>query len=146
MNDYEEQLQDIASKRWEETNPEGITARFIKKGTVSREKILALKPGRELNFVVAKYVLGHEVVTDKSLGELERLEASDGSSIWSNPLCYSEDNEAAQDVVCAMMDKGYLDAPTWDQFGDGAYTPAEAICKQALLRVLEQHIISRQKS
>ena len=138
MNDYEEQLEDLASSKWEETNPEGITARFIEEGTVSREKILAMKPGRELNFIVAKYVLGHVVVTDKSLGELERLKASDGTSLWAIPLCYSEDNEAAQNVVCAMMDKGYLDAPKWDQFGDGAYTPAEAICKQALLRILER--------
>ena len=136
MEDYEEQIQDIASSKWEETNPEGIIARFNEKGKASREEILAMKPGRELNIVVAKFVLGHEVVADKSLGELERLEHSDGS-VWSIPLCYSEDHEAAQNVVSAMMDKGYLDAPKWDQFGDGAYTPAEAICKQALLRILE---------
>ena len=137
MDDYEEQVQDIASSKWEETNPEGIIARFNEKGGASRQEILAMKPGRELNIVVAKYVLGHDVVADKSLGELERLEDSD-SSIWSIPLCYSEDYEAAQNVVCAMMDMGYLDAPKWDQFGDGAYTPAEAICKQALLCMLEK--------
>jgi hypothetical protein len=137
MDDYEEHLEDIASTKWEETNPEGIIARFNEKGSVSREEILAMKPGRELNFIVAKYVLGHDVVTDESLGELERLEGKEGS-IWSIPSRYSEDDEAAQDVVCAMMDMGYLDAPKWDEFGDGAYTPAEAICKQALLRVLEQ--------
>ena len=137
MNEYEEQVEDVASSKWEETNPEGIIARFIEKGSVSREEILAMKPGRELNFIVARYVLGHDVVTDRSLGELERLEDSH-SSIWSVPLCYSEDYEAAQNVVCAMMDKGYFDAPKWDQFGDGAYTPAEAICKQALLRILEE--------
>ena len=137
MDDYEEQLEDITSKKWEETNPEGIIARFNEKGDVSREEILAMQPGRELNIIVAKYVLGHEVVTDKALGELERLESDDGS-IWDIPLCYSEDNEAAQKVVCAMMDRGYLDAPKWDQFGDGAYTPAEAICKQALLCILGQ--------
>ena len=130
-------MEDVASSKWEETKPEGIIARFNEKGSVSKEEILAMKPGRELNFIVAKYVLGHEVVTDKSLGELERLESSDGS-IWSIPMFYSEDYEAAQNVVCAMMDKGYLDAPKWDQFGDGAYTPAEAICKQALLRILER--------
>jgi len=138
MDDYEEELEDIAGSKWEETNPEGIIARFNEKGYASREKILEMKPGRELNIIVAKYVLGHEVITDKSLGELERLKDRDGSSVWSTLLGYSEDNKAAQDVVCAMMDKGYLDAPKWDQFGDGAYTPAEAICKQALLRILEQ--------
>lgn len=137
MDNYEEQLQDIASNKWEETNPEEITARFGEKGYASRERILAMKPGRELNIIVAKFVLGHEVVADKTLGELERLESNDGS-VWDIPLCYSEDNEAAQKVVCAMMDKGYLDAPKWDQFGDGAYTPAEAICKQALLCIWEQ--------
>ena len=137
MDNYEEQLQDAASNKWEETNPKGIIARFNQKGNASREKILAMKPGRELNIIVAKYVLGHDVVTDKFLGEAERLEGSDGS-IWSILLGYSEDNEAAQNVVCAMMDKGFLDAPKWDQFGDGAYTPAEAICKKALLCILEQ--------
>jgi len=137
MDDYEEQVEDIASSKWEETNPEGIIARFNEKGGASREEILAMKPGRELNIIVAKYVLGHEVITDKSLGEMERLEGRDGS-IWAIPLRYSEDHEAAQDVVCAMMDRGYLDAPKWDQFGDGAYTPTEAICKQALLCILEQ--------
>jgi hypothetical protein len=138
MDDLEEQLQDIASDKWEETNPEGIIAQFNQKGKASREKILAMKPGRELNIIVAKYVLGYDVVTDKFLGELERQKDSDESSIWSIPLGYSEDNEAAQNVVCAMMDKGFLDAPRWDQFGDGAYTPAEAICKKALLCILEQ--------
>ena len=137
MDDYEEHLEDIASSKWEETNPEGIIARFNEKGSVSREEILAMKPGRELNFIVAKYVLGHDVITDQSLGELERLEGREGS-IWSIPSRYSEDDEAAQDVVCAMMDMGYLDAPKWDEFGDGAYTRAEAICKQALLRILER--------
>ena len=72
------------------------------------------------------------------MGEMERLSGDDGGSIWSNPVCYSEDYKAAQSVVCAMMDKGHFDAPNWDQFGDGAYTPAEAICKQALLRILEK--------
>ena len=138
MDNYEEELQDIAGNKWEETNAEGIIAQFNQKGNASREKILAMKPGRVLNIIVAKYVLGHDVVTDKSLGEVERLKDSDESSVWSILLSYSEDNEVAQDVVCAMMDKGYLDAPKWDQFGDGAYTPAEAICKQALLCILEQ--------
>ena len=137
MDNCEEQLKDVASKKWEENNPKGIIARFNQKGNASREKILAMKPGRELNIIVAKYVLGHDVVTDKFLGEVERLEDSDGS-IWSILLGYSEDNEAAQNVVCAMMDKGFLDAPKWDQFGDGAYTPAESICKKALLCILEQ--------
>jgi hypothetical protein len=138
MDDFEEQLQDIAGDKWEETNPEGIIARFNQKGNASREKILAMKPGRELNIIVAKYVLGYDVVTDKFLGELERQKDSDESSVWSIPLGYSEDIEAAQDVVSAMMDKGYFEAAKWDQFGDGAYTPAEAICKKALLCILEQ--------
>jgi hypothetical protein len=138
MDNYEEQLQDVASNKWEETNPEGIIAQFNQKGNASREKILAMKPGRELNIIVAKYVLGHDVITDKSLGEMERLKDKDESSVWSLLSGYSEDNETAQNVVSAMMDKGYLEAAKWDQFGDGAYTPAEAICKRALLCILEQ--------
>lgn len=138
MDDYEEELQDIASNKWEETNPEQIIAQFNQKGKASREKILAMKPGRELNIIVAKYIFGHDVITDKSLGEMERLKDRDGCSVWSLLLGYSEDNEAAQDVVSAMMDKGYLEAAKWDQFGEGAYTPAEAICKRALLCILDQ--------
>ena len=138
MDDYEEQIEDIASSKWEETNPEGIIARFNEEGGASKEKILAMNPGRELNFIVAKYVLGRDVVTDKHMGEIERLTDKNSGSVWSYPLCYSEDIEAAQDVVCEMMNRGYLDAPNWDRFGDGAYTPAEAICKRALLCILEE--------
>lgn len=136
MDDYEEQLQDIAGNKWEETDPKEIIARFNQKDNVSREKVLAMKPGRELNIIIAKFVMGHDVVTDKSLGEMERLIDNDGSSVWSILSCYSEDYEAAQDVVSAMMDKGYLEAAKWDQFGSGAYTPPEAICKRALLCIL----------
>ena len=45
--------------------------------------------------------------SDKSLGELERIESNDGS-IWVVLLCYSEDSEAAQKVACAMMDHDIL--------------------------------------
>ena len=100
---------------------------------MTREEILAMKPGRELNMEVAKRVFNREVVCDSTMGDSERFVDDCGESVWSNLMPYSEDISTAEDVVGHMMKLGYNDAATWKDYGGGAYTPAEAICKRALL-------------
>jgi hypothetical protein len=60
----------------------------------------------------------------------------DSSGTWDTLLLYSEDMSAAQLVTERMITLGHKDAVSWDQYGDGIYTRAEAICKRALLVVL----------
>ena len=132
MEDFDE----IAKARWEETKikPEQIITKFKGRSKRVGEAVLALSPGRELNIVVAKYVMGHDIVSDVTLGEVERMVDVEGSVIWSDLQPYSEDEQVAQIVVEQMMDEGHMDALSWHNYGDGRYTPAEAICKQAFIR------------
>jgi hypothetical protein len=103
---------------------------------MTQEEILAMKPGRELNSKVAEEIIGHLVVQDALLGDLEGLLDEDGSHNWNNLQPYSEDIEAADLVVDTMIRLGFEDAVCWADFGDGAFTEAEAICKAALLAKL----------
>jgi hypothetical protein len=103
---------------------------------MTKEEILAMKPGRELNIVVAEVVMKHKVTVDEILGDMERPVDEDGSSVWDNLRPYSEDTSAAQLVVERMITLGHSDAVSWEHYGNGIYTQAEAICKRALLVVL----------
>ena len=103
---------------------------------MTKEQILAMKPGRELSITVAEVVMKHEVVVDEIFGAMERHIANDGSSAYSNLQPYSEDVSAAQLVVERMSTLGYSNAVFWEHYGNGIYTQAEAICKRALLVVL----------
>lgn len=98
--------------------------------------ILEMKPGAELNTLVAKRVMELDIVTDELMGEMVRLVDSQGDSVWGSVMPYSEDLDAAQKVVTEMLARGYSDAETWCDYGEGRYTAAEAICKRALI-VLE---------
>lgn len=99
---------------------------------MTKEEILVMKPGIDLNAKVAEEIMGHVVVEDKMLGLVERL-LDDGQSAWGPPQPYSEDRSVAEAVVQRMLELGYEDAPYWSGFGQGQYTEAEAICKAALL-------------
>jgi len=130
-------FEDIAAARWNEIHPtpEAIIERFKGRNNKVSEAVLILNPGRELDILVAKYVMGHEVVSDAIMGEVEGItDDNDGGIIWSSVQQYSEDMEAAQKVVERMVEEGYLDALSWQSYGDGRYTPAEAICKRAFIR------------
>lgn len=128
-------FEEIASARWNEIDPspEDILERF-RTGGNQAEKVLALNCGKELNVLVAKYVMGHEVVSDCIMGEVEGIRDVDNGTVWSALLEYSEDIEAAQKVVDRMMEEGCMDALVWHTWGNGKYTPAEAICKRAFIR------------
>lgn len=104
---------------------------------MKEKDILAMKPGAKLNAYVAKHVLKHDIIDDEFVGQTERLTDEDGNSVWSEVMPYSEDLSAAQTVVEEMIKRGYSEAPSWEDYGNGIYAPAEAICKRALLAVLE---------
>ncbi len=107
---------------------------------MEQEEILAMQPGDELNGKVAEAIMGDEIIKDKFLGYLERqVDPIDGGSVWSPVRPYSEDISVAELVVNKMVELGYKAAVSWADFGDGKYTEAEAICKAALLAVLEGH-------
>jgi len=101
------------------------------------EEILAMQPGSELNMKVAEKVMGHIVVNDETFGNMERWDTKDGGGVWDLIDYYSEDISVAALVVDKMIEMGYEDAIYWVDFGEGKYTDAEAICKAALLAVLE---------
>jgi hypothetical protein len=120
---------------------------------MTKEEILAMKPGIELNIAVAERVLGHAIKNDEVMGYMERItfkksnqsssgtgntctNPQEGDSIWGAVEPYSEDISAAKVVIDRMLDIGYKDANTWADFGDGKFTEAEAICKAALIAVL----------
>lgn len=106
---------------------------------MTREEILAMKPGRELNEKVAREVIGGTVTEDATLGWMEGFPDEDGNHVWDVLNPYSEDLSAAERVVDEMIAEGFDDAVYWADFGDGAYTEPEAICKRALLTVLGDH-------
>ncbi|MDD5093244.1 MAG: hypothetical protein PHV74_02550 [Dehalococcoidia bacterium] len=133
MEQFDDMLSEIAKNKWQETEVKEIVGKLKGKGKLNREEILAMRPGRELNIVVAKIVMGHEVISDKLFNDMERFTDNEGDSVWGVLQHYSEDIAAATTVVTLMMERGYLDAGIWDRYGKGAFTPAEAICKRALL-------------
>jgi hypothetical protein len=103
---------------------------------VTKEEILAIKPGRELNIAVAEVVMNHKVIVDEIFGDMERPIDMDDNSTWETLALYSEDLSAAQLVVERMITLGHGDEAVWGHYGNGASTRAEAICKRALLVVL----------
>ena len=105
---------------------------------MTQEEVLAMQPGSELNIEVSEKIMGHITTKDEIFGYTERLvDPEEGSSIWSPVKPYSEDISVAELVVEKMIEMGYEDAIYWADFGDGKYTEPEAICKAALLAVIE---------
>ena len=114
-----------------------------------KEEILAMKAGRELNIRVAEDIMGRKSTKDEIFGDMERT--SDG--VFSTLQPYSEDISAAWQVMEKM--KGYNPGITFDihsQKWEAAFsareadftcpvvlanTVPEAICKAALLALLE---------
>ena len=52
---------------------------------MTKEEILAMKPGRELNIAVAKFVMEHDVIVDETFGDMER-HVVDNCSVWDSGL------------------------------------------------------------
>jgi hypothetical protein len=106
---------------------------------MTEKEILAMKPGLELNIKVAKEVMKHRVIEDENLGYMERFKSNkDQSTVFGMLQPYSEDAVAASQVVEEMVEKGFPEASAWADFGNGAYTKAEAVCKAALCALLKK--------
>lgn len=103
---------------------------------VTKEEILAMSPGSELNSLVAKQVMGNAVIDDATFGRMEGISA-EGGHVWGPVELYSEDMAAAENVVNTMVERGCEDAIYWADFGNDQFTEPEAICKAALLALLE---------
>ena len=104
---------------------------------MTKEEIMAMSPGLELNIKVAEEIIGHQVVKDDTFGYVERWTDKDNESVWDMLQPYSEDISVAEVVVKKMIELGHDDAVCWADFGGGIYTEAEAICKAALIAILE---------
>ncbi|MFC1925895.1 hypothetical protein ACFLW2_04275 [Chloroflexota bacterium] len=103
---------------------------------MTKEEILAMKPGLELNIKIAEEIIGHQVVEDDIFGHVERWTDEENESVWDALHPYSEDLAVAEVVVKKMIELGHDDAIYWADFGCGIYTEPEAICKAALLALL----------
>ncbi len=110
---------------------------------MTKEDILKMEPGRELNMLVAREVMGHEVVADDVMGDTERFVDAAGESIWSELTPYSEDVAVAEAVINQAVKLGFKDVKTWWDFGSGSYQPAEAVCKKALLEKMAREMNSK---
>ena len=108
---------------------------------MNKEKILSMKPGTDLNIKVAEEILDHAVINDEILGWMERPKKAEEGSIWAELGHYSENLEYADLIVNLMLEAGYPEAIHWEEFGGGQYSRAEAICKAALLAVMEKRRI-----
>jgi hypothetical protein len=106
---------------------------------MTENEILEMKPGIELNMKVAKEVMGHRVIKDENLGYMERfISKRDKNSVFGLVQPYSEDASIAAQVIDRMIEKGYQEAPSWADFGGGAFTEPEAISKAALCAILKR--------
>ena len=102
---------------------------------MTREEILEMKPGIELNMKVAEQVMGNTVVNDEILGYIERQISPKTETEEENSVCcsscggstedvpgwgpverYSEELPIAMLVVNRMIAKGYNDATNWKNF------------------------------
>ena len=111
---------------------------------MTKEEILAMEPGKELNRIVAEVVMGYKYVDDQFFGDMEGY----GNSIYHPLRKYSEDSAIAEEVVDRMKHEKYnarveLNHYTenWEaDFGYGRIsspTAAEAICKVAVITIME---------
>jgi len=128
---------------------------------VTKEEILAMKVGKELNIRVAEDVMGCKFIEDKILGDTESCKLLESetkvSSLAGNyygPLRnYSQDNSVAQEVVNKLnnnynarvefnyhtgnWEAEFTELETGLSFGAvSAVDAPEAICKAALLAIL----------
>ena len=129
---------------------------------MTREEILAMKAGRELNIRVAEDVMGFEFSEDEIFGDTESYKLSRrrtplarfaGNQIYGPLRHYSEDMSAAQRVVDKLKKYNVRlefnhHTENWEAWfshrkADFSYpiasavTIPEAICKAALLTMLE---------
>ena len=116
---------------------------------MTKEEILAMKAGKELNIKVTEKVMGRRFTQDETFGDMEISEGM----VYGYLQTYSEDISAAWQVMERM--KGYNPRIEFDSYSQKweatfsvreanftcpvilANTAPEAICKAALLALAE---------
>ena len=138
MDQYSDIISEIAERKWKETDPRTIIENLKTAGKVTQEDISAIGSGRELDILVAYYVMGHDVVTDDMFGDVERLTDLDGSSVWVPLVSYSSDVEVSNQVIERLTQLECDIAPLMGNKTDGKDRLAEITCRKALQIVLNQ--------
>jgi len=110
-----------------------VKERAIKGEFQTKEEILAMKPGRELNIRVAEEIIGHNVIEDEIFGDMEVSRDDKGNSVYQPLRRYSEDISEAQIVVNKMIKTERNEALLWAND-----SRPEVICKAALVSILEK--------
>lgn len=123
---------------------------------MTRDEILAMKPGRDMDVLVARRVMGWtdiEPIGPMYVGRPPGMKPVHPVDARFVP-CYSTDDAAALEIIPAMAKRGYdcgayyeADARRWTVYflpprcGSAkaqSGSLAEAICKAALLALLEE--------
>ena len=121
---------------------------------MTKEEILVMKVGRELNIRIAEDVMGCKFAQDKFFGNMQGCIDSQGNIAWSPLEPHSQDRSIAQQVVDKLKNNYNTRAEfnyhteNWDaesskletgfSFGMvSALDAPEAIRKAALLAILE---------
>ena len=93
-----------------------------------------MQPGQELNILVAREIMGANVVVDDIFGLMEMDVTDRGENVYSILRAYSEDLSSAQRVIARMIEMDYHDETAYWQAEDRP----EIICKAALRAVLKR--------
>jgi hypothetical protein len=93
-----------------------------------------MQPGRELNILVAKEVMGTKVVADEIFGLMEMIITNKGENVYIALRAYSEDLSFARRVIARMIALDFHDETAYWLAEDRP----EIICKAALRAVLKR--------
>ena len=105
-----------------------------------REKILAMKPGRKLNILVAEEIMECSVIEDKILGDVEVYANKEGEILYQLLLPYSENIAAAHKIVAKMLKQGHDEAEYWKNDDR-----PDVICRASLLAIFNKKNINGNK-
>ena len=98
---------------------------------MTRDEILLMKAGRNLNICVSEEIMGTKVVHDEIFGDMEIHDTDQGEHFYGPLTPYSEDLSSAQLVILRMANLGYPEVGLWED-----EKRPEVICRAALLAVL----------
>jgi hypothetical protein len=98
---------------------------------MTRDEILAMKAGRNLNIMISEEIMGTKVVHDEIFGDVEIRNTDQGEPFYGPLIPYSEDLSSAQLVILRMANLGFPEVDLWED-----EKRPEVICRAALLALL----------
>ena len=101
---------------------------------MDESQIDQMQPGKELNALVAKEIMGTKVVADAIFGLMEIHLTNKGEHVYNTLQAYSEDLSAAKRVISKMVKLGFETETAYWKADDRP----EIICKAALRAVLKK--------